>query len=167
VKQLKRKRIGTGNISETASATATNMQVGDEAQAVLQNSWQNNYIRIGHVSEAVLSAIVFVSMIADRPMEMAIIVSDPQRQAVGVSRSSTWAQPCTEACSANPCNEAARFKPFCSRCSNARAQASAQPLLPRKGVHVKEVRRDQAHASLRHMAPQASSEQLLGRDCKN
>jgi hypothetical protein len=49
---------------------------------VLQNSWQNNYVRIGPVSEAVLSAIVFVSMIADRPMEMAmaIIVSD-QKQA--------------------------------------------------------------------------------------
>jgi hypothetical protein len=49
---------------------------------VLQNSWQNNYVRIGPVSEAALSAIVFVSMIADRPMEMAIIVSDPKKSAV-------------------------------------------------------------------------------------
>jgi hypothetical protein len=48
--------------------------------SVLQNSWQNNYVRIGPVSDAVLTAIVFVSMIANRPMEMAIIVSDPQKK---------------------------------------------------------------------------------------
>jgi uncharacterized membrane protein len=47
---------------------------------VLQNSWQNNYVRIGPVSEAVLSAIVFVSMIPDRRMEMAIIVSNPKKK---------------------------------------------------------------------------------------
>jgi hypothetical protein len=48
-------------------------------KAVLHISRQNNYVRIGPVTEAVLSAIVFVSMIADGPMEMAIIVSDPQQ----------------------------------------------------------------------------------------
>jgi hypothetical protein len=47
---------------------------------VLQNSWQNNYVRIDPESEAVHSAIVVVSMIADRPMEMAIIVSHPQKK---------------------------------------------------------------------------------------
>jgi hypothetical protein len=48
--------------------------------SVLHISRQNNYVRIGPVTEAVLSAIVFVSMIADGPMEMAIIVSDPQQK---------------------------------------------------------------------------------------
>jgi hypothetical protein len=47
---------------------------------VLHISWQNIYVRIGPVTEAVLSAIVFVSMIADGPMELAIIVSDPQQK---------------------------------------------------------------------------------------
>jgi hypothetical protein len=53
-----------------------------DTEPVLQNSWQNNYVCIGPVSEAVLSAIVFVSMIADRPMEMAIIPSDTKNSAV-------------------------------------------------------------------------------------
>jgi hypothetical protein len=53
----------------------------DNFPPVLQNLWQKNHVRIGPVSEAVLSAIVFASMIADRPMEMAVIVSDPQKQA--------------------------------------------------------------------------------------
>jgi hypothetical protein len=48
--------------------------------AVLHISRQNNYVRIGPVTEAVLSAIVFVSMIADGPMEMAILVLDPQQK---------------------------------------------------------------------------------------
>jgi hypothetical protein len=50
-------------------------------------SWQNNYVRIGPVTEAVLSAIVFVSMIADGPMEMAFIVSDPQQTGDGSTMS--------------------------------------------------------------------------------
>jgi hypothetical protein len=134
--------------------------------AVLQNSWQNNYVRIGPASEAVLSAIIFVSMIADRPMEIAIIISDPQKQAVGVSRSSTWAQPCTEACSASPCNEVARFKPFWSRCSIARAQASAHANCAAPSPTERCPCRRGPATSGTHKAPQARSEQMLVRDCK-
>jgi hypothetical protein len=108
---------------------------------VLQNSWQNNYVRIGPVSEAVLSAIVFVSMIADRPMEMAIIVSDPQKKArrrLEVKHNHVL----------KLAVQTHAMKQLDSSCFGLGAVTPAhklllmpiaQPLLPRKGVHVKEV----------------------------
>jgi hypothetical protein len=42
------------------------------AGSALHIPWQNNHVRIGPVTEAVLSAIVFVSMIADGAMGMAV-----------------------------------------------------------------------------------------------
>jgi hypothetical protein len=66
--------------------------------------------RIGPLTAAMLIAVVFVSMIADGPMGMAIIISDRKKKALKLLAVTTGAQPCTEACRVNPSNQAARFK---------------------------------------------------------
>jgi hypothetical protein len=109
-----------------------------QCTSVLQNSWQNNYVRVGPVSEAVLTAIVFVSMIANRPMEMAIIVSDPQKKRGTRSTDLSLTRDGTGLSVENQARSVTVYVMYCTETW-----------------------------SLRRLAPQASSEQMLGRDCKN
>jgi hypothetical protein len=121
--------------------------------SVMQNSWQNIYERIGPVPDVVLSAIVCVSMIADWPTEMAIIASDPQQKGAQASRGQLLEH-----------NHVLKFAvqthaikhldlshfaiSAVTPAHNLLRMPLAQPLHPRKGVHVKEVLRHQTHTFL-------------------